>query len=108
MSELANVLLRMRLVNKAQLEEAIDAQILNGGRLGTNLVELGHLNERQLADALQTLHRVPTIHGEIVPQDNALQMIKPEWCDRHNLVPLRIEQGRLYIGLLTPYTPEQL
>ncbi|MBS2029203.1 MAG: general secretion pathway protein GspE [Deltaproteobacteria bacterium] len=108
MSELANVLLKLRAVTQEQLEEAIDAQILNGGRLGTNLVELGHITEQQLADALQTLHRVPALHGEIVPHESALSMIKPEWCDKHNLVPLRFEGGRLYIGLLSPYTPEQL
>lgn len=108
MSELANVLMQMKLVNRSQVEEAIDAQILNGGRLGTNLVELGHLTEQQLADALQTLHRVPALHGEIIPQQGALQMIKPEWCDKHNLVPLRLEGPRLYIGLISPYTAEQL
>jgi hypothetical protein len=108
MSELANVLLQSRRVTRGQLEEALDAQILNGGRLGTNLVELGHLTEKQLADALQTLHRIPAIHGEIVPHEGALHLVKPQWCDKHNLVPLRLEGKRLYIGLLSPYTPEQI
>ena len=108
MSELAAVLLKLKLVNREQIEEAADAQILNGGRLGTNLVELGHLSEQQLAEALQTLHRLPALHGEIEPHANALLLIKPEWCDKHNLVPLRVEGNKLYIGLLQPYSPEQL
>jgi len=108
MNELATLLLQRRLISRAQLEEALDSQILNGGRLGTNLVELGQVTERQLADALQAVSGVPALHGEIVPTEAALQVIKPEWCNRHNLMPLRIEGRRLYIGLLTPYSPVEL
>jgi hypothetical protein len=81
--------------------------VINGGRLGTNLVELGLLTEEKLADALQAQHQLPAAHGEILPKPEALELIKGEWCDRHNLLPLRVEGDRLYLGVTTPYPNDQ-
>jgi hypothetical protein len=44
------------LISPVQLDEALRAQVIYGGRLGTNLVELGHLDLDQLADQLGTQH----------------------------------------------------
>ena len=60
-----------------QVEEALAAQVINGGRLGTNLVELGHLTEEQLARALGKQHGVAAAWGEIVPSPQALSMVVP-------------------------------
>ncbi len=105
--KLGQVLLARRVIGHEQLEEGLDSQIINGGRLGTNLVELGLLSETELAEALQTQHNLPAAHGELSPKPEALELIKGEWCDRHNLLPLRVEGDRLYLGVTTPYPAEQ-
>ena len=105
--KLGQVLLAKRLLTQEQLEEGLDSQVINGGRLGTNLVELDLLSETKLAEGLQAQHQLPTAHGDIVPKPEALALIKGEWCDRHNLLPLRVEGGRLYLGVITPYPAEQ-
>ncbi len=40
------------MVSEHQLEEAIQHQVLYGGRLGTSLFELGFITEERLIDAL--------------------------------------------------------
>jgi hypothetical protein len=104
---LGTTLVRKRFITPDQLEEALDAQILNGGRLGTNLVEMGFLSEEQLAEGLQALHKLPTAHGTIEPRPDAIAVVRPELCDKYNLMPLRIEGNRLYLAVMSPYVPEQ-
>ena len=105
--KLGSWLLGQGWVTREQLEEALDAQVLDGGRLGTNLVELGYLPEQRLADALHNLHRIPTAYGEVQPHEQALGFLKAEWCDQHNILPLRLEGRTLYLGVTTPYTGAQ-
>ena len=56
---LGQVLLRMGLVSLEQLEEATERQVSCGGRLGSNLLELGYLSEEALAKTLSIIHGVP-------------------------------------------------
>ncbi len=100
------------MINQQQLEEGLDGQIVNGGRLGTNLVELGHISEGQLADALQEQHQVVAAHGEIVPHEDALPVINAQLCDRHDVIPIRIEKHvdgeSLYLGVVKPWPTTQV
>jgi len=58
-------------ISKKQLEEGIHNQVIFGGRLGTNLVELGYLDEQTLTKWLAKKHGVPTVNW------NSLNRIKP-------------------------------
>lgn len=106
---LGQLLRRKHMLTEEQLQEGLDAQIINGGRLGTNLVELELLTEAQLADALQEQHQVEVAHGEIVPHEDALGTIRRELCDRHDLLPVRLEKRpdgeALYLAVVKPMPP---
>jgi hypothetical protein len=56
---LGTLLLRDAVVSLGQLEEALRAQVLYGGRLGSNLVELGALDVDTLGLYLSKVHGVP-------------------------------------------------
>lgn len=103
---LGAILLRRGWITPAQLDEGLDSQIVNGGRIGTNLLELNHLSEDQLAKALEEQHQVAAAHGEILPHEDALAVIRAELCDRHDLIPLRVEKHAdgesLYLGVVSP------
>ena len=47
--KLGELLLQHKLITQHQLQEALHAQTIFGGKLGTNLVELGYINEMDLA-----------------------------------------------------------
>ena len=49
------------MVTERQLQEAIQHQVLYGGRLGTNLHELGFITEERLQEALARAHGVPAV-----------------------------------------------
>lgn len=108
MSTLGALLQRVGAISSEQLEEAIDSRILNGGRIGTNLVELGHLSEGRLADGLRQLHGLPARHGDLSPTPEALALLQPEWCDRYNVMPLALVDGKLELGVVDPFSLLQL
>jgi Type II secretion system (T2SS), protein E, N-terminal domain len=97
---LGELLLSEKRVTQAQLEEALEAQVVHGGRLGTNLVELGFLNEVDLCVALGRLNNLPYASGDMVPDPNALALVPPQYCDDHDLLPMRQEATRLTVVVL--------
>ena len=57
--KLGRILVAKGLITEEQLEEALKVQVIYGGRIGTNLVELGHLDLTTLANALAEQTRFP-------------------------------------------------
>jgi type IV pilus assembly protein PilB len=66
---LGEVLVDRRHLTPAQLSEALLQQRVSGKRLGTLLVELGALDERDLADALGEHFGVPVVDLRHTPPD---------------------------------------
>ncbi len=96
------MLLEEKLVEASQLEEALEAQVVHGGRLGTNLVELGFLGEKDLARTLGKRHNIAFASGEMNPDPQALAVADAKFLDDHDLVPMRIDATRLTVALIDP------
>lgn len=90
MSRLGERLLAAGLLTHEQLEQALRAQVVWGGRLGTNLVELNYIELDALASALGKQHRLPPALGRHFDKaDPALQKTFPaDLAVRHLVVPL--------------------
>ncbi len=58
--KLGTLLLRNAAISLSQLEAGLRTQVLYGGRLGTNLVELGYLDVDALTAHLGELYQLPT------------------------------------------------
>ncbi len=102
MARLGELLLEEKLVTAAQLEEALETQVIHGGRLGTNLVELGFLKELDLARVLGRQHSLPYASGEMVPDPAALALVPRQFYDDADVLPMRIEATRLTVAVLGP------
>ena len=59
MARLGDMLVEERLCSMAQIEEALETQVVHGGRLGTNLVELGFIDLELLSTYLAELSGLP-------------------------------------------------
>ncbi|NMO14068.1 general secretion pathway protein GspE [Pyxidicoccus fallax] len=105
---LGELLLKEGLVTAEGLEEALEAQVVHGGRLGTNLVELGLLSEQDLAKALGQLHNTAYASGELVPDPKAVAMVSSNHADDKEYVPMRVDATRLSLAVVNPHDFETL
>lgn len=90
MARLGELLVASGLATAEQVEQALRAQVMWGGRLGTNLVELGYLDLDDLARMLGRQHRLPaalTRHFDRADRE-LQQRLSPAMAERHSLVPL--------------------
>ena len=99
---LGELLIKDGVLGAAQVEEALEAQVVHGGRIGTNLLELGHLGEEQLARALGRQHQVYCAHGAIVPSAQALSLLPANVADDKDVLPVRVDGHRLYLLVVDP------
>ncbi len=102
MPRLGQLLLEEKLVQPAQLEEALETQVVHGGRLGTNLVELGFLKEADLARVLGRQHNLPFASGDMVPDPQALAVADRQFFDDQDVLPMRVDATRLTVAVLGP------
>ncbi len=79
------------------LEEAIDWQVLYGGRLGTNLLELRLVEEEALAHALGRQLGAEVTWGEIAVDPALISAIPKHIADRQEIVPWKLEKRRLKV-----------
>jgi hypothetical protein len=87
---------------RAAVEEALRAQAVFGGRLGTNLMEVGAISEERLAHALGDRHGTPALYGDLKPEPAALALITSDQADRWEVVPLRAAPRKLVLLTLDP------
>jgi hypothetical protein len=88
-------------VTERQLQEAIQHQVLYGGRLGTNLYELGYVTEERLKEALSRAHGVPAADTQKVPTD-APALLPKKLAARHKVFPLELRGKTLFLGMVDP------
>jgi hypothetical protein len=112
MARLGELLVAAGLLAAEQVDQALRAQVLWGGRLGTNLVELHYLELDPLSKALGRQHRLPAaLARHFDKADPELQrMLSPELAERFSCVPLlRMgPDGHVVVASLTPLQPRQI
>lgn len=102
---LGELLLEKNLLTQAQLEEALQAQVIFGGKLGTVLIEMGLISEDKLAEVLAILVNVPCVKpGQLqnIP-DAVIQIISPELAEKHKVLPLAVNGKKLTLAMAEPH-----
>src|SRR5688572_9814641 len=87
--KLGELLIKAGKVTQAQLNEALALQRESGGRVGTNLVKLGHLTERELVESLSQHFRVPSadlVGMEI--DESVLKIIPADLARKYTILPV--------------------
>lgn len=108
---LGELLVAAKAATAEQVTEALRAQVLYGGRLGTNLVELGIIDLEQLSEALATLqHRPAALGKHFGSPDRALQRgFAADLAYRHACVPLfKAGTNHVIIATIAPLDPSAL
>ncbi len=98
------MLVKAKVINEIQLEEAINAHVIFGGRLGTNLLELEYIDELTLCKFLSEKHGVPYIdlRSRITIDPEVLKLIPKRIAEKYKLFPLKLEGKTLHLVCLDP------
>ena len=105
---LGELLLQEQLITPDALEEALESQVVHGGRLGTNLVELGLVSEQDLARVLGAQYNVASSSGEMVPDPRALELVDLNDADEKDYLPMRVDATRMSVAVLNPHDLQTL
>ncbi|WNG36127.1 general secretion pathway protein GspE [Archangium violaceum] len=105
---LGELLLQEKLITPEALEEALESQVVHGGRLGTNLVELGLISEQDLARVLGKQHNVASASGEMTPDPRALELVDLGHADEKDYMPMRVDATRISVAVINPRDIETL
>ncbi|MFP2931215.1 hypothetical protein ACLESO_39700, partial [Pyxidicoccus sp. 3LG] len=102
--KLGALLVRKGLITQAQLDEALRAQLIHGGRLGTNLVELEFLDIDTLAMVLGEQTRYPVAQEADFEAVTAatLGLLPAALAEKHLAFPLGQEGRRLKVAMVSP------
>lgn len=98
------MLVKDGLITEAQLKEAIYNQVIFGGKLGTNLLEMGVIDEETLARYLARQHRVKSIKLEDLSRihPSVIKMLPRKLAEKYQAVPVRLEGKKLYVVMTNP------
>lgn len=101
---LGEMLVRAGHITPEQLDEALKSQVIFGGRLGTNLIEMGCIEEEELAKVLSEKLRVPRVSpDELMNIPPSIAGAVPlEVVKQYQVVPLRLENRRLSVVMADP------
>ncbi|HET9622126.1 MAG TPA: hypothetical protein VFP84_12220 [Kofleriaceae bacterium] len=112
MARLGELLVAAGVVTAEQVEQALRAQVMWGGRLGTNLVELHHLELDTLSKILGRQHGMPAAlarHFEKADPD-LQRMLSIDFAERFSCLPL-LRMGpaqHVVVASIAPLTARQL
>ncbi len=102
--KLGEAMIKAGLITSEALARALERQIIFGGRLGTNLVEMGAISEENLAKFLGRVLNVPYAgpgQFENVMQD-AIDSVTAEQARKYTIFPLRKERSKLHLAMKDP------
>ena len=101
---LGTLLVEKGLITQKVLGEALQRQVIFGGRLGTNLMEMGAVQEETILKMLAGQHRVPyaeSRHFENIP-DDVLNSIPRDLLEKNMVIPIRAEKKRVTLAMTDP------
>lgn len=103
MNRIGEMLVAAGKVSSDQLEQALELQQKEGGRLGTHLVKLGFLEDDELVEFLSQRYGVPAINlAEVEIDETIIKIIPPDVSRKYTILPVSKAGARLTIAMVDP------
>ena len=100
---LGELLLKEKRITPAQLQEALNYQKTNGGKLGVNLVKMGLLRDADITAVLSKQYGVPFINlADFEIDASIIKLIPSETAHKYQIVPLSRSGATLTIAMTDP------
>jgi len=101
--KLGEMLIKSGLLTPQKLQEALEYQKTNGGKLGLNLVKLGFVKEEDITRVLSQQYGVPAINLSKVEVDDAVvKLIPSEVAQKYLIMPVSRTGATLTIAMVDP------
>lgn len=102
--KLGEALVKDSLITREQLKLALERQVIFGGRIGTNVVELGILTEKELASFLSRFFKVPAVDPVALASvdSETVACISKDLAEKYKVIPFRKERNRLHVAMQDP------
>ncbi len=100
---IGELLLKEKRITPDQLQEALNYQKANGGKVGFNLVKLGFVKDEELTALLSKQYGVPSINLAQFEIDPAvIKLIPAETAQKYQIIPLSRSGATLTIAMTDP------
>src|ERR687889_879542 len=100
---IGELLLKEKRITPAQLQDALNYQRTNGGKLGFNLVKLGYVRDDEITALLSKQYGVPSIAlGQFEIDPAIIKLVPAETAQRYQIVPLSRSGATLTIAMTDP------
>ena len=100
---IGELLLKEKRITPEQLQEALNYQKANGGKVGFNLVKLGFVKDEEVTALLSKQYGVPSINLAQFEIDPAvIKLIPSETAQKYQIIPLSRAGATLTIAMTDP------
>src|SRR5215203_616656 len=100
---IGELLLKEKRITPAQLQDALNYQKTNGGKLGFNLVKLGFVKDDEITALLSKQYGVPSINlAQFDIDATVIKLIPAETAQKYQIVPLSRSGATLTIAMTDP------
>jgi len=101
--KLGEMLIKANLLTPKKLQEALEYQKANGGKIGFNLVKLGIVKEEDITRVLSQQHGVPAINLRTMDLDEAIvKLIPSEVAQKYLILPISRTGATLTVAMVDP------
>ena len=100
---IGELLLKEKRITPQQLQEALNYQKANGGKLGFNLVKLGFVKDEELTALLSKQYGVPSINlAQFEIEASVLKLIPSDTAQKYQIIPINRAGATLTIAMTDP------
>ncbi len=100
---LGQMLVNAQLISEDQLKKALLLQQKEGGRLGSNLVKLGFVDEDTLVAFLSKQYGIPSVNlSEVEVDSKVLKLIPAEVAQKYQILPIGRTGATLTLAMVDP------
>jgi type IV pilus assembly protein PilB len=100
---IGELLLKEKRITPEQLQEALNYQRQNGGKLGFNLIKLGFVKDEEITTLLSKQYGVPSISLQNFEIDPAvIKLVPADTAQRYQIIPLSRSGATLTIAMTDP------
>ncbi len=100
---IGELLLREKRITPAQLQEALNHQKANGGKLGITLVKLGMVKDEEITAMLSRQYGVPSINlAQFDIDGSVIKLIPSETANKYQIIPISRTGATLTIAMTDP------